>query len=147
MPNSLQLDIGPSYLHTIFHPRKKIVWRWALHQIKVFYMVNIRREEKLVVQIQNISLIPLLGIIILRGMLGSSKFKNIQEKFSRFVQPHETDGSQTKSYKDLFLTYEKSTYHKPIYCHVFSMDIKIKNSKHIYLELHTAYDLYLLHKY
>lgn len=68
-------------------------------------------------------------------------------KFSRFVQSHDTGGSQTKSYKDLFLTYEKSTYHKPIYCHVFSMDIKIKNSKHIYLELHTAYDLYLLHKY
>lgn len=32
----------------------------------------------------------------------------------------------------------KSTYHLSISCHVFSRDAKIKNSKHIYLELHIA---------
>ena len=110
-------------------------------------MINIKKRRKVSYADPKHFFEPLLGIIILRGLLGSSKFENTQEKFSRFVQSHDTGGSQTKSCKDLFSIYEKSTYHKLTYCHVFSMDIKIKNSKHIYLELYTAYDLYLLHKY
>ena len=47
----------------------------------------------------------------------------------------------------MLLTYEKGAYPMSTPCHVFSMDIKIRNSKHICLELHTAYDLYLLHKH
>lgn len=118
----MQPDVGPSYLHTTFHPRKKVVWRWALQQIEVFL---IKKRRKVSCANQKHFFGILLKIIILRGMLGSSKLEKHARKIFQFVQiSWHTIGSQTKSCKDLFSTYEKSTYHKPICIMYFSMVIK-----------------------
>lgn len=82
MPNSLQPDVGLSYLHTTFHPQKnKIVWRWALHQIRVFYMINIKKRRKVSCVDPKHFFEPLLGIIILRGLLAVASLKTHKKNF------------------------------------------------------------------
>lgn len=138
-------DLSPSSSHPTLHPKKKngmfLCVEMHTASKKSIFVINIKKKRR----------------------VKRSESKHLSDTFAWYNNAHShACGSEwhirkctgiifqicsaswhwvnhkQKCCKRYVLDLWKSTYCMSIPCHVFSRDAKIKNSKHIYLELHTA---------